>query len=185
MSLVAIPVTFVDNNVLTAAQLNSNFQAIFNEFNGNIADANIKTGAGIAGSKIASASITGTQLANTVITDAKLDYASVKVLRIGPTFPGSGAGLRIARGRKSITFPGAATQTVTVTFSTDSDDGNPNFAVAPRCVGILVRTGGGTASYYCFIGVAATTVNVRFDVVSSNATDATTQSVDWYAIGEA
>jgi hypothetical protein len=183
MSIIAIPITFVDTNVLTANQLNSNFQAIFNEFNGNITDANIKPGAGIAGSKLAAAGVTGTQLANAAVADAKLDYTSVKVLRIGPTFPGSGNGLRIARGSKAAIFAAGVSLT-TITFSTDSIDGNPNFAVAPIVVAIVKRTNGAN-TYSCFQGVAPTTTTVRIDCVSSAGADATTQAIEWYAIGEA
>jgi hypothetical protein len=45
-------VVWIDGQFLTAADLNGEFNIIHDEFNGNIDDANIKTAAAIAGSKI-------------------------------------------------------------------------------------------------------------------------------------
>lgn len=53
MGLVTLPTTFADGVVPTAAQFNGDFQALANELNGNIENANIKASAGITESKIA------------------------------------------------------------------------------------------------------------------------------------
>lgn len=53
MATITLPTTFVDGTVPTAAQFNGDFTTIVNEFNGNIDNANIKSGAAIATTKIA------------------------------------------------------------------------------------------------------------------------------------
>lgn len=59
MGLIALPTTFVDGTIPTAAQFNGDFTTIANEFNGNIDNANIKALAGILESKIAFNTSTG------------------------------------------------------------------------------------------------------------------------------
>jgi len=53
MGLVNKPHTHVANTLIEAAKVNANDDAIYNEFNGNIENANIKAAAAIAQSKIA------------------------------------------------------------------------------------------------------------------------------------
>lgn len=52
MGLITDPYTFVDGDPIVASQPNERFDTIYNEFNGNIDNANIKTGAAIALSKL-------------------------------------------------------------------------------------------------------------------------------------
>ena len=52
MGLITKPNTFVTGNTIVAALNNSNFDTIYNEFNGNISNANIANNAAIASSKI-------------------------------------------------------------------------------------------------------------------------------------
>lgn len=59
MGLVTLPTTFVDGVVPTAAQFNGDFNAIVNEFNGSITNANISASAAIAESKITFNTSTG------------------------------------------------------------------------------------------------------------------------------
>ena len=71
---VSIPNTFVGGQTLPAAQLNQNFSAIYNAFNGNITDANIAAGAAISSSKISfsagnfAKAVTGTNIWSAGIT---------------------------------------------------------------------------------------------------------------------
>lgn len=50
--LINVPHTFSAGQVLTAAELNSNFSVIYNNYNGSISNQNIKVGAAIAPSKL-------------------------------------------------------------------------------------------------------------------------------------
>lgn len=52
MSIVSIPFTFSAGAVIIAAQHNSNFSTIYNDYNGNIQNVNIASGAGIIYSKL-------------------------------------------------------------------------------------------------------------------------------------
>ena len=62
MATISRVTTWSDNQVLTAAALNGEFNNIINDYNGNITNANIAAGAAIAGSKI------GTGIAESKIT---------------------------------------------------------------------------------------------------------------------
>lgn len=53
MGVITKPTTFADATIPTAAQFNGDFDTIYNEFNGNIENANVKAGAAIAEAKIA------------------------------------------------------------------------------------------------------------------------------------
>jgi hypothetical protein len=59
MGLIVLPTTFVDGVVPTAAQFNGDFNAIANEFNGSITNANVSASAAIAESKITFNTSTG------------------------------------------------------------------------------------------------------------------------------
>ena len=65
MGVVVLPTTFVDGVIPTAAQFNGDFQALANEFNGNITNANISASAAIATSKIATTFPSGTVVGTT------------------------------------------------------------------------------------------------------------------------
>lgn len=52
MSIIVLPTTWVDNQVLTASALNGEFQAIVTDYNGGITNANISNAAAISLSKL-------------------------------------------------------------------------------------------------------------------------------------
>lgn len=51
-AIITLPNVFVNSNPLGAPQLNTNFQTIYNDYNGNITNANIAAGAGITLGKL-------------------------------------------------------------------------------------------------------------------------------------
>lgn len=53
MALIILPYTFSVGATIIAAQHNSNFQTIYNDYNGNVIDANIASNAAIAYTKLA------------------------------------------------------------------------------------------------------------------------------------
>jgi hypothetical protein len=59
MGIITLPVTLQDSTVPTAANFLADFNAIYNEFNGNIDNANVKAGAAIDESKIAFDDVNG------------------------------------------------------------------------------------------------------------------------------
>ena len=54
MSLVTKPHTFTVGNNIIASEHNSNFDTLYNDYNGNITDVNIKSSAAITNTKLAS-----------------------------------------------------------------------------------------------------------------------------------
>lgn len=182
MGIVAIPVTYVDANILTAAQLNLCNTNIYNEFNGNIDNSNIKANANIDASKLLNASITNSKLASTSVADSNLDYSSVKVMRAGPNIPGLGPnGRRLACGKKNVTFPGSSIASLTVTYSTDAEDGNPTFAASP-IVTFGIEIGGGSNQYHIAI-TANLASGFTIQIISSAGADASTITIHWHASG--
>lgn len=179
MGVVAIPNTFSNGSIFDAPQVNTNFSTIYNEFNGNIDNANIKSGANIDAAKLLNASVLTAKIADLAITDAKLEYASVKVLRIGPTHPG-GNGLRVARGGKAFTYA-AGVVSITITFSTDSDDGNPVFSAAPRLVGTIEGGSTTTVNGYRITSRLASAVVV--EIRETSGASAASGTFHWVAIG--
>lgn len=57
MGVISKPYTFTSGTTIASAQSNSNFDTIYNEFNGNIENANIKSGAAIDTSKISGTAV--------------------------------------------------------------------------------------------------------------------------------
>lgn len=53
MATISLPNTFSPNTTILSASVNSNFTTIYNDYNGNITNANIASGAAIAHSKLA------------------------------------------------------------------------------------------------------------------------------------
>lgn len=79
MATITLPTTFQDNTVPTASQFNGDFNAIVNDYNGGITDANIAAGAAIDVTKLSSSvvSLTGTQtVTNKRITKRVLSQSS-------------------------------------------------------------------------------------------------------------
>lgn len=74
MGTIAVPNTFSPNTTISSSQVNSNFSTIYNEFNGNIAAANLATGA-VTTAKIADSNVTTVKLADGAVTATKLASA--------------------------------------------------------------------------------------------------------------
>lgn len=172
--------SFAAGAIIQATQLNSVYDTIYGEFNGNVDDGNIKENANIDGAKIANSSITNLQLVNGCIADANLDYTSIKVLRVGPNINGNG--IRTASGIKAFTYIGGVVS-VTVTFSTDSDAGNPQFQAPPRVSVGVQHTGGTDQHSIRLLEVRAS--GFTFEMRSSNVADASSGSLHWIAEGQA
>lgn len=182
MALIVLPYAFSPGAVFESAKVMANLTAIYNEFSGGIDDSNIKIGANINGAKLLAGSIGTTQMADISIINSKLNYNSVQLLQFGPNMSASGNGKRMASGHKSITLA-AGNASGTITFASDSDDGNPNFSGNVR-VYVTVNRQSGVNGYYSFTS-SVTNASFVFGVISSNGADATVQSLDWIAIGDA
>lgn len=82
MGLVTRSFDFVNGTIANGDEVDTDLNKLYTELNGNIDDANIKPSAAIAGSKIASGSITTAQLADDSVDNNKLkDDAGVDANR--------------------------------------------------------------------------------------------------------
>ena len=72
-----LPNTITAGTRIDAAPLQTNFQAIQDKFNGNIADPDILANAGIHGSKIATNSLDGSKIASNTVTLLQMGTGSV------------------------------------------------------------------------------------------------------------
>lgn len=76
MSIVSKPNTFSPSTTISSSEMNDNFDTIFNEFNGNIAAANLATDS-VTTAKIADSNVTTVKIADSNVTTAKLANANV------------------------------------------------------------------------------------------------------------
>ncbi len=76
MGVISKPNTFSPNTTMSSSQVNSNFDTIYNEFNGNIAAANLATGA-VTTAKIADSNVTTAKIADSNVTTAKIADGAV------------------------------------------------------------------------------------------------------------
>lgn len=77
MAVITIPYSFTNGATIYAAEHNSNFTTIYNEFNGNIDNANIKSTAAIVDTKL-----------NQITTAGKVSGAALTALASTPTSAG-------------------------------------------------------------------------------------------------
>lgn len=92
MGTIAVPNTFSPNTTIASSQVNSNFTTIYNEFNGNIAAANLATGA-VTTAKIADSNVTTAKIADSNVTTAKIAADAVTAAKIDWASTGAGAGI--------------------------------------------------------------------------------------------
>lgn len=92
MGTIAVPNTFSPNTTISSSQVNSNFSTIYNEFNGNIAAANLATGA-VTTAKIADSNVTTAKIADSNVTTAKIADGAVTAPKIDWASTGANAGI--------------------------------------------------------------------------------------------
>jgi len=76
MGTISKPNTFTDATPAEASEVNDNFDAIYNEFNGNISAANLATNA-ITTAKISDSNVTTAKIADSNVTTAKIADGNV------------------------------------------------------------------------------------------------------------
>lgn len=85
MGLINVPNTFSANTTIASSQVNSNFTTIYNEFNGNIAAANLASNA-VTTAKIADDNVTAAKIADGAIdAAAKISAGVVASEKLGAT----------------------------------------------------------------------------------------------------
>lgn len=122
MSTITKPYTFANNTIADPAQVNSDFDTIFTDYNGNISNANIAADAAIATTKIAGTALTltGTEVAtNKTFTKPTMNGVIVGVATYSPTGGGTATLDCAAATRHVITMP-AGNITIAVTNASTS-----------------------------------------------------------------
>lgn len=104
---------------------------------------------------------------------------------LGPNAPTTNP-LRLARGTKRITFGSSeGSKAVTVTFSTEAEDGNPGFANTPKIVCNLAdmqeEAGAPALDEICAVDKTNTTFKIYIN--RGSGTGAYWYDVDWIAVG--
>lgn len=96
MATVSKPNTFTSSTVISPSEVNSNFDTIYTEFNGNISAANLATSA-VSTAKIADSAVTTAKINDLAVTTAKIADANVTSEKLNAT----------------IAFRGTTTQAIT------------------------------------------------------------------------
>lgn len=78
MANIAKPNTFTANTAIEPAEVNDNFDTIYNEFNGGISASNLATDA-VTTAKIAAANVTTAKIADDAVTAGKIDFGGAGV----------------------------------------------------------------------------------------------------------
>jgi len=123
--------TAVTGATILAADIETDLDAVFDEFNGSIEAVNIASNA-VTTTKINALAVTSGKLAALSVVDAKIDYTEANsgalVARIAGYPGGVGSkGGKIAFVSKSHTTAGTATEEITITFASDCPQGDPSF----------------------------------------------------------
>lgn len=112
MGTVTVPV--IAAGVAKRAEVIAAITAVANEFNGNIDNTNIKTGAAIDGAKLAAASVTPAQLSAIKLSGVGGSYTSA------PSAPGINGAFLMQAGTDVVTF---ASNSAVVTLATPFPNG--------------------------------------------------------------
>lgn len=81
MSIINKPNTFSPNTSISSSQVNSNFDTLYNDYNGSISAANLASNS-VTTAKIADANVTTAKIADSNVTTAKLADANVTTAKI-------------------------------------------------------------------------------------------------------
>lgn len=81
MSIIAKPYTFSANTTISSSQVNSNFDTLYNDYNGGIAAANLATSA-VTEAKIADGAVTANKLGSSAVTTAKINDSAVTAVKV-------------------------------------------------------------------------------------------------------
>ncbi len=184
MALITIPFTFSVGQTIISSQHNSNFSTIYNDYNGNITDANIAAGAGIEYTKLA--------LNNTI---KSTDILSSTTIATGNLGSGSALAYTFLQGNSAWGVP-----TGLYNYTSGTTSSTTPTSIIKIAWGSLtgVGTAGVSVSNLPFSSTSYTVIvsisqaSVTGDIVNANITSASaftvyssvnTHNVNWIALG--
>ena len=123
MALISIPYTFTVGATIIAAQHNSNFSTIYNDYNGNITTANLSSSAGIVDSQLAQITTTGkvSGASFTLLPNITSGAGLIPVANI-PTLASISPYIKVSETQTSGTAGGTATSGSWITRVINTED---------------------------------------------------------------
>lgn len=190
MSVLAKPHTFSANTTISSSQMNSNFDTLYNDYNGGIAAVNLATDAvttakiadlNVTAGKLASNAVTTAKVTDDAVTSAKLEYGLVRNRQGGASGDASwqtaGTTTTATDAKSVFTQAGAvdgnAASDVTVTFPSA-------FNQVPIVVACVCSAS--TANCYVVVATESAT-NFTFRCIDAGGIQRA-ERVNWFAIGQ-
>ncbi len=143
MGLVTLPnPTFASGTQAIGTEVIANFQAILDEVNGSIEDANIANASITGSTKLKAASVTSSELSVSSVHEFQMHFDAsglgVLAARVGPNYRGTTGG-RLSHVFKAVTTTAnSSPQTVSIVYADDCVDGPPGYATRPTSGGICI-----------------------------------------------
>lgn len=189
MATISLPYTLSNGTTADAAQVNSNFTTIYNDYNGGITNANISASAAIATSKINTTFPSGA-IVGTTDTQTLTNKTLTNPVLTKPTINGSVGAYTSDSDGATITFDMTASNVHTVTLADNRILAVSNTSTGQPFVIRLVQdgTGGRTVTWFSTIkwpnGTAPTlsTTGSRVDVFGFITTGSNTY--DGFIVGQ-
>jgi hypothetical protein len=114
-------------------------------------------------------------LASDCVGDTELDAQRVRSVHATKKYA-------LVSGRKSFTASGTS-DSVTITFATDADQGDPGFTANPRFVAYVIAVTGVGGYAYAYALEPYTTDEIHVSVIWASA-ESGPAFIDWFAYGE-
>lgn len=138
MSNIAKPNTFSSSTPISSSQVNANFDTIYNDYNGNVSEANLADDA-VTTDKVADSAVTTAKIASSAVTPVKW------------TNPYKFSVYRTAAHTSS-------TSATKITFDTELFDSNNNFATGTYTAPV--------AGFYQFNAIAGNTIATGTQIIA-------------------
>lgn len=157
MAIISLPTSWSDGEILTASALNGNFSTLVNDYNGNITDANIASGAAIQLTKLATtpATLNGVEvLTNKTLTSPTITGPTITGTIAGnptitkPTFTGS---IQVITAMAAQALDGSLGNIFTRTLAGSEVFTQSNFSIGQPVI-VKVRQGSGTTYTVTWFG---------------------------------
>jgi phage-related minor tail protein len=176
MSIISKPNTFSPNTIISSSEVNSNFDTLYNDYNGNVSSANLATDA-VTTAKIADVNVTTAKLADSAVTPAKIlsgtgtnwvwQTWTPTITSTSGTFTTTSASGRYIQIGKTVNFQ------VTVTITTVGTGAGARFSLPVTALGTNETIGayreraiGGSTGV---ITLASATIGVFFEYDNSQS----------------
>lgn len=180
MGVINRPNTYTANTTISPSGVNDDFDTIYNEFNGNIAAANLATNA-ITTAKIADLAVTTAKLADDSVTAAKLQYGFLRN-RQGGT---SGAGSYQTAGTTNTDTSATNVFYQAGSAVTSAGEVVITFPTIFTQIPLVFATVNSAAAANCFVRVTAqTTANATLTIITDGGALGSAEVVNWLAIGQ-